>query len=238
MTATVPRPRRMEVQMATPTKDPNHRACVQEACALFDCGVGHGSTLRVGGQRRGLPLPLRRANEVTKDLQPDISPAAAEKFLESWVHGSQTAKCSSSSSSVTRVSIWIWRAGEGKPSRLTCVSKSVQHRSRGSAPGRLPPTLPSAARESYEGLSKRVRPQRERAEAALGNPLRSGRINVESSGQSTRTEWLVCQRFDVVTPSVFQIIKTGENVVPVVGIALLTQIRSPAARRASFRLAT
>ena len=34
------------------------------------------------------------------------------------------------------------------------------------------------------------------------------------------TEWLGCQRFDVVPRSVFEAIQTGEKVVPVVGVAL------------------
>ena len=185
--------------VATPTKDPNHRACVQEARALFDCGVPDTDQLFASeGKGAAFRLPLRRANEVTKDgFGLDISPAAAEKFLESWVQKLANGKVLLFLTSVTRVSIWIWRAGEGKPSRLTCVSKSVQHRSRGSAFSRLPPTLPSAARESYEGLSKHVSGLNESERKQLSAiHFDQVVINVESSGQSTRTEWLVCQRFD------------------------------------------
>ena len=82
---------------------------------------------------------------------------------------------------------------------------------------RLPPALPEAARASYEALRQHLSSLTTTARETLSMTHKTlVTIATTGDGQTTKTSWLVYQRFDAITAEVLTTIKEGSRTLAVI----------------------
>jgi hypothetical protein len=209
---------RRRVECDKKVSDAAAQAGQAEARALFTMpktvSSAAASIFQSKGAGAAFRLPLRRAAEVADGLGGEITITDAEKMLSDWVRALEDGRLLLFLSSISRVSIWRWRDGQRKPECVRAVTKSV--RENNTEFTRLPPALPEAARASYEALRQHLSGLATTARETLSMTHKAlVIIATTGDGQTTKTSWLVYQRFDAVTAEVLTAIKEGSRTLAV-----------------------
>lgn len=171
-------------------------------------------------------LPLRRAEDVAREkresddgtsLGPEIKPARAEELLADWAEAAPRLLLFLSN--VMNVSLYRWRHGAARPELVAEVTKEYV---RGQPRLRLPPALPEPVTRTYASLHEHVLGLSPGACAALSAKQEAVvRVTLLRPGRpSSCDDWLVVERFDLITPQVLDALRQGCDNVPVVGLAL------------------
>ena len=193
-----------------------------QVCGGFDC-MSQGAMFR---------LPLRRSEDVQREVERDLKPFGAEiptdranALMSEWAE--LAPRLLLFLFSVSKVTLWRWAPGAPGPE---CLASAVKRFEVGSPFLRLPASLPEAVVSTYKTLARHLVGLSCDERAALSE-LHVDVIHISASGAaasraggggSTCTTWLVAQRFDVTTPELFEVIQAGCDSVPVVGVAVPT----------------
>ena len=213
--------------------DAASQAGAKEAIELFTvppdvCSSAEG-LFRADKGGAAFRLPLRRAAEVTDGLGGEITVQEAESMLGSWADALADGHILLFLASVATVSIWRWNDGQVKP---TCLAKSTKTKTSQAKPfQRLPQSLPQAVfadTGGYEALRKHLAGANEATRKQLSDITTAEvLITTKRDGAMEQTAaWRIYQRFDAQTPQVLKILCDGSPVVPVVGLAMPTDVAS------------